>query len=233
MKVITWILVILLLAGAGYYGYSNYWASSEVAVSNPENSKMVYWEGVPQTQKDIFLEEQGELLLNADYIENHTDAHFYWESNEDTLVVNTLETVFRLMPGEGYYMENGQPVDLAVPMQRINNQFYLPVSFVEPILKINWIYREQNQTLILEERRDCRLIAEVIVEGAAIRQDQSIKAPLYNVPLAPGDQLVVYETHEKWLKVRTENGIIGFIHKKYVKRYEECRPGQRPASGRI
>jgi len=230
MKLITWLLIILLMAGAGYYGYTNYWASSEIAEFNPQGEQMVYLEGLPQTEKDIFLEEQGVLLLKASYIEHLADAQFIWDESEETMEIISLDTVFKIKLGEGFYMENDESMEMAVPLQRVNGKLYVPMSIVQPLLKVDWIYRDQDKTLLLEEQRICRLVAEVIVEGATIRQDPSIKAPLYNIPLAPGDTLLVYETHEKWLKVRTETGFIGFIHKSEVKRYEECRPGQRPAS---
>ncbi len=199
-------LALILLAGAGYYGYTNYWPSDEIAEMNPQNTQMVYMEGILQTQRDVFIEEQGELLLKASYVEAYTDK------------------VFQFQPETAVYMENNRPVDIEVPVQMHNNEPYLPIAFIDSFLNIDWIYREEDQMLIMEEKRVCRLIAEVIVEEAVIRQEPTIKAPLFQVTLVPGDQLVVYETHEKWLKVRTENGVIGFIHKKNVKRYEKCRP---------
>lgn len=229
MKKFIGLLVLIFLVAAGYYGYVNYWPSDEIAVMNPQNTQMVYMEGIPQIQKVVFIEEQGELLLKASYIEAYADAHFFWDNNENTLVITTLDKVFRFQPETAFYMENNRPVDLTVPLRMVDNEPYLPISFIDSFLTIDWIYREDDQMLIIEEDRDCRLIAEVIVEEAVLRQEPSIKAPFFEVTLVPGDKLFVYETHEKWLKIRTENGVIGFIHKKDVKRYEECWPEERPA----
>lgn len=229
VKIIPWLLVLLMMAGGGYYAYENYWTSNDITPFNPENTQVVYMEGIPQTHYDVYVEEQGELMLKVSYVEGFADAHFFWDTREETLVMTTLENVFRFQPKKDFYMENNRSDDLETPMIVLNNQPYLPVSVIEPMLNIHWIFREDDQVLVLEEKRDCRLMAEVIVEGASIRENASIRAPLYDAQLVPGDMLLVYETHEKWVKVRTENGLIGYVHKKEVKRYEECRPIERPA----
>jgi spore germination protein YaaH len=50
--------------------------------------------------------------------------------------------------------------------------------------------------------------------------------------LMSGDTLTVYETYEKWLRVRTRSGLIGYVQKGDVKRYEECRPAAEQVSER-
>lgn len=230
MKKVIWLIVFLLIAGGAYYGYQHYWPSQERVSFNPSQEAVVYLEGRRLDDRQPFLVVEGQLLLVSDLAEEETSAVFFWDQEEETMVITTYDHVYRFQPERDFYTENGRPVDVGVPMQVMNNRVYLPMSFLEPLLSIDWQFREMDEVLVLDEQRLCRLWAEVITNSAVIRQAPNIKAPMYQEPVAPGDRLLVYETYEHWLKVRTESGVIGYIHKKDVKRYEECRPEQRPAS---
>lgn len=232
-KIAILLLLMLILGGVGYYGYMNYLPSNEVAAFNPKGTPVLYMEGSPLAGDGVFFEFMGELMINSARIEDYAEAHFFWDSGENTLVITTFDKVYRFQPDRDFYMENNRPVDLITSMQLVHGQPYLPLSFLEPFLTMDWIYRDHDQVLVMDEKRECRLWAEVISKEAVIRQAPDIKAPQYDQLLSEGDGLLVYETHEHWLKVRADNGLIGYIQKKDVKRYEECRRARKPAAGLI
>ncbi|MDW7672063.1 MAG: copper amine oxidase N-terminal domain-containing protein [Bacillota bacterium] len=224
MKKFIWSLLLVILAGSAYYGYQYHWPSQEVVEFNPGQEPVVYLEGRQLDEDALFLLEGDQLLIAVSLVESMTSAHIFWDQPEETLVVTTGDHVYRFQPLRTFYMINGRAVDLEVPMQVVNNHPFVPLSFLESFLNVDWIFRQTDQVLVLDEKRTCRLVAEALTEKAVIREAPHIKASLYTETPFPGDQLLVYETYAHWLKIRTANGLIGFIQKKDVKRYEECRP---------
>ncbi len=61
------------------------------------------------------------------------------------------------------------------------------------------------------------LDGDVILEGGNIRTDLDKKAPILVKDLEIGTKLNVYGEYEQWYKVRTVDGILGFIEKKYLR----------------
>jgi spore germination protein YaaH len=229
MKKILLLILLLAVLGSGYYGYQLYLPSNEITEYNPSDEPVVYLEGLLIDLRKPFIEEDGRLLVSLPLSQMVTDAHYYWDQPEQTLVVTTYEHVYRFKPEKEYYMENGRPVSFDGSLRIENETPYISIDFLERMLQVHIRYSAEHQVMTIEEKRPCRLLAEVIVESSQLRSAPTIKAPAYKSTLSAGDVLTVYETYEHWLKVGTDTGIIGFIRKKDVKRYEECLQTVVPA----
>lgn len=224
MKKWIWLLIVFLAAFAGYYGYHEYWPSREEARFNPSGEPVVYMEGKNMEISAPYLIQNHHILVSMELGEALSNIHLHWDEDEAIMVVSTYDHVYRLKPDETFYMMNGRFMDLDVPMMLWGSLPYLPMEFLAPLTELNWIFLESENALILDEERQCRIWAEVIAETAVMRHNPTIKSPRLPRALSPGERLMVYEIYEKWIKVRTNSGVIGFVPKSVVKRYEECQP---------
>ncbi|SMP38014.1 glycosyl hydrolase family 18 protein [Anoxynatronum buryatiense] len=222
MKKLGIFFLLLAMAASAFYGYMHFWPSSETALYNATGIPQVYYEGHQLDLSEPYRMVGNEVLVSLELAEIMTNVHYYWDRTEETLVATTYDYVYRFQPGRDFLMENGRPVDLPIPMTVEGNVPYLPVAFLNNHLSMEWQLRQEDQVLVIEEKRPCRMWAEVITEAPVMRQAPAVKAPMFEETLVPGDRLMVYETYEKWLKVRNEAGLIGYIQKKDVRRYEEC-----------
>jgi hypothetical protein len=151
MKKIGLILLLLVMAGGVYVAYQHYVPSNEQAAFNPENKPLVYSEGRLVELDEPYIESGSHLLLSMQLSEMITSAHYYWDQEEQTLVVTTYDHVYRFQPGRDFFMENGRPVDLFVPMQLMNGTPYIPKQFLEQMLSVHASFQPEYHVLIIEE----------------------------------------------------------------------------------
>ena len=76
---------------------------------------------------------------------------------------------------------------------------------------------ENTNAVVLDFTDYHYLKGEVILDKAVIRTDLSIKAPIIYSELSIGTLVNIYGEYEQWYKVRTLDGVPGFIEKKFIK----------------
>lgn len=102
-------------------------------------------------------------------------------------------------------------------IKKFDNNVYIPVDLFIADYDIDVNYYEKTEAVVLDYTNMYYLKGEILNKDAVIRLDKDIKSPIINNNLEIGSTLYVYEEFDKWYKVRTPNGILGFIEKKYIK----------------
>ena len=91
------------------------------------------------------------------------------------------------------------------------------------------MYNEETNLVILDDTTIDRVVGIIVHNTAKVRTEPSIKSPILQT-VYKDEQLMTYGSHEKWTKVRTLDGNIGYVHEEHVNFLKEIskEPLKRP-----
>ena len=171
-----------------------------------------------QDEKGIY--EDGQVYLPVDWVDDHINQRFYWDDGEKT---------FGLCPSgrDRLCRRIYKKVMQALFKRKKDGEAYLALGLVK------------NYTDIREEAFATSEIKRVFIdtnwdtyETAALRHKTSvrvkggIRSEIINTE-EKGTTVQIIEQMDKWSKVRTENGYIGYVPNSRLSKIEEETPVKR------
>ncbi|MBN2851215.1 MAG: glycoside hydrolase [Clostridia bacterium] len=161
--------------------------------------------------------EGREILLPFDVIKNYIDDTIYYDNERAILTITSEDKVIRMNSNELQAYLNMEEYRLDVSSKFINGVLYVPVMAFKDIFSIEVTYLENDNVVIVDQLKNYKMIGYINNEQAVIRSDMSLYKPIYKVYNPNDITVTVYGTDGEWTKVRTGNGVIGYIESKYLK----------------
>ena len=162
--------------------------------------------------------ENEQVLLPIDAIKKYFDETIYWDEKKKKVIITTKNKVIKMNTDKSTAYVNNKPIELNLTAKVIADVVYLPMEdFLKDIFKIDVVYDKKNNVVVIDYSENVKWTGEVIVKNVEIRKDMSIKAPIVK-KVKEGDKLWLFEEYERWYKVRSEDGILGYIKKEYLKK---------------
>lgn len=202
------LLVFLLAAGAaGVIGYQRYMPTSERAdleqlygVQGQEVALFLNYEKQPVTG----IYENGQTYLPVSWVNEKLNERFYWDFNEKLLVYALPEKIVNADAGTTGV--NGQPILLDK-----GEEVYLTLGLILNYTDIRLhSYDDSTQRRVyIENTWNAIPVADVKRDGA-LRRKGGVKSPIIT-EVFEGDRVTVLETMDKWAKVMTKDGHIGYM----------------------
>src|SRR5699024_11249543 len=127
--------------------------------------------------------------------------------------------VIRQKLDNSYYILNSEEEIAAKAIKNINNNIYIPIETIENIYNMDYSFAKETNAVILTSSDTETLDGEIILNNGHLRTAPSRQSSVYAKNLEMGTCFKVYEKIDKWYKIRTESGMVGF-------RSEERRVGK-------
>ncbi|MDR7856446.1 glycosyl hydrolase family 18 protein [Tissierella sp.] len=217
-KFIIAILLMVIIAG-GLGGYIYYKMSI-----TPSQEVIAYSDDLYLIVEEQEVEDEDAVLFNNDIlffslptIEYFIDNDIFYDNLEETLIITNSEEVTRYKVDNSVASINNKEYFITNSIKIFNNKLYVPLDLILTNYDLNIDFFEETNAVVLDFNDIYYLKGEIITEGAAIRTDLNIKSPILTNNLPIGSSLNIYAEYEFWYKVRTIDGIPGFIEKKYLK----------------
>lgn len=159
------------------------------------------------------------ILLPFEVVRDNIDKNINWDAKVHKLTITTKDRVIRMKTGSLEAFVNNEPVTLNIPAQETDGKVYVPIEFLKDYYGITIKYAEANNAVIIDFLDSVRQSASLVKKGAVIRRGRSVFEPIvkkYDTKTIEDVDLRVYDEYENWYKVMTEDGIIGYIEKKFV-----------------
>lgn len=217
MKKFTLISLIFLIIGC-IVGVAYYWQlqpSKKVISYSDELYLIVEEREVDNEDAVLFYEDI--LYFSLPVINNFIDKDIFYDDSEDVLIITNKEKVLRYKLDNNIATVNSKEFLTTNTIKKINEKIYIPIDVILKNYNIEVNYFEDTNAVVLDYKDINYLSGEIILDGAVIRSNLDIKAPILVKDMPIGTILNVYAEYESWYKVRTINGIPGFIEKKYLK----------------
>ena len=222
-KVIPVLLALVLIAVIAWFTFGQqvvekYTYSDERADLN-EYFNIMKADEVAILLQDDRLEEKalivdGKVYLDLESVHKYLNDRFYLDPVENLLVYTTANDLIVTSVGTSSYSINGESKDLGyrLSFSKVAGEeqiCYLALDYVQMHTAFTYElfeepYRMQVYTTFME-----RTLADVAKDNA-VRHKGGIKSPILT-DVSEGDELIILEKMETWAKVKTADGIIGYI----------------------
>ncbi len=178
-----------------------------------------------------------EIMLPFDVVKKYIDPEIYCEDDGSVVTITTEEKVIRMNSVTLESFVNMEPFEIDMSARKIDGIVYVPVVAFEDIFGISTRYSEKDSLVVVDFLKNRRLTGmagpgiyydgdnvDEMNEFAVIRSGMSIKHPLYRELSKTGEQVDVYSIKDGWARIRTGDGIVGFIENRFLEakiEYEE------------
>ena len=206
-------------------------------VKNMPNKNMVEPYDIPQTRlvigdkwlKDTappFL-EGNQIFLPFDTIKKYIDNYIWYDDVLDKVTITTKDRVIRMKTGSLEALINERPMELKFSVQRKNDILYVPIDFLDDLYGISLNYIAENDVVTIDYNNMVYRTAWPNDARTYIRTGESIKEPIVKkykgqgkdeleLPRSSQTSLIVFEESEEWYRVRTYDGVLGYVKKDEV-----------------
>lgn len=216
------VLMLLLMAAGGAGGYiymRKYMPSDELSdkakVFGIKGSQVaLLLDNELQEEKGIY--EDGQVYLPVGWVNEYLNQRFYWDEGEKLLVYALPESI--VYADEDAQGEKG-------PLFKVTDDgMYLSLGLVVNYTDIRTrsFATSQIKRVFIDTLWEPYDTAEVKKAGH-VREKGGVKSPILT-ELEQGEQVDVLETMEKWSRVRTEDGYIGYIENRRLDGREQVTP---------
>ena len=216
------VLMLLLMAAGGAGGYiymRKYMPSDELSdkakVFGIKGSQVaLLLDNELQEEKGIY--EDGQVYLPVGWVNEYLNQRFYWDEGEKLLVYALPESI--VYADEDAQGEKG-------PLFKVKDDgMYLSLGLVVNYTDIRTrsFATSQIKRVFIDTLWEPYDTAEVKKAGH-VREKGGVKSPILT-ELEQGEQVDVLETMEKWSRVRTEDGYIGYIENRRLDGREQVTP---------
>ncbi|MEQ2427793.1 glycosyl hydrolase family 18 protein [Enterocloster hominis (ex Hitch et al. 2024)] len=216
------VLLLLLMAAGGAGGYiyiRKYMPTSELSdktkVFGIKGSQVaLLLDNELQEEKGIY--EDGQVYLPVEWVNEYLNQRFYWDEGEKLLVYALPESIVYAdedaqggkgplfkVTDDGMYLSLG----LVVNYTDIRTQSFATSQIKRVFIDTLW---EPYDTAVIKK-------------AGQVREKGGVKSPILT-ELEQGESVDVLETMEKWSRVRTEDGYIGYIENRRLEAREQVTP---------
>ncbi len=187
-----------------------------------------FFEGIDEDYTYVVFEDQPLALLHypviledkiylpIDFVIEYLNPNFYWDEKESTLTYTTTQDVVRMKSNELDYFINDKPLKLNMPIIRMeDSSAYIPLDLLGKFCDYEVKYNDELDLLVIDDVKRDSMYGSIRKGKVKLRITTSENSN-YIKKLAEGEKVKIYEENEKWYKVRTEEGYIGFLQKNSI-----------------
>ena len=163
-----------------------------------------------EKQEAVGIYENGQTYLPMDWVSENVNSRFYWDEGEEMLVYALPEEI--LYADGSSVGSGGQPLILAK-----EDGVYVSMGLVLNYTKvrIQAFDRTDAKRVFIEDTFENVSMADV--RGTVqVRTKKDVKSPILT-ECRRGDSVTVLETDEKWVKVATPDGHVGYVKNRKLK----------------
>jgi|BioPla2DNA2_1021312.scaffolds.fasta_scaffold00297_26 spore germination protein YaaH len=223
--IIIFLVILILVTGCAVGTaliYNRYFKANEAVVNCYDGTDTILViEGQEVLSKNPPRIVEGQILLPFDTVKAHFDPYIWWDETLNKVTVTTYDKVIKMETDKLDAFINEEPLELKFPATEIDGVLYLPIEFLSSYYKINIRYANNSNVVIVDREDVIHRIGYPVSTGAIVRKGRSIRYPIIkifeNYALHTEEsKMFIFEEYDKWYKVRTDEGYLGYIKKEDV-----------------
>lgn len=216
-------IIILIIITAGAIVLINKFTPSDKVMPLNDYYKVGSTEVLMVMQDSIYdkkgLFEDKHVYVDYDTVKNTFNTRFYWDSNEGVLSYTTPSEVITSTPDKLTYESNGEEEKSEYPIVKVKNDTaYIALDFVKQYSDMDFKYFDNPNRVVITYKWGDYLTTNVKKE-TQLRFEPNIKSDILK-EMPVGESLTYVDLNEttgnKFSKVITEDGVIGFVKNNHV-----------------
>lgn len=169
-------------------------------------------------KQNLLIDENEVIYLSLNDIMNYYDKHIYYDQKYNQIVTSSETKLAVLKIDEKQITINGekQKIDGAAKVK--DNIYYLPISEMEDVYNIK-VSKIENKVVI--ESLDKKLTTGRAIKKISVRYKPTFFSRTIE-KVSENEKVIIAEVDKNalpqgWIKVRTQNGNIGYVEEKLLK----------------
>lgn len=177
---------------------------------------MIILEDTPIKSDNPAIEENEEIYLPVEFVKNYIDKYIFWEPDSQKLTMTTENKVIKMKTDDLTAYVNNNVLTLDLPIELKNNTAYMPKILLKSLyenIEIN--YMADSNIVKVDFTDRAKSSGTITSKKVPMRVEANIKSPILK-KLEKAEEVTVYEQGDKWTKIRTQSGIVGYIPSKRI-----------------
>lgn len=187
-----------------------------------DNIRLIIGENYINLKDEIYIDNFDNIYLSKEDILNLYDPNIYYEQIENILITTHNKHIAILKLDENKMNINGSDIETQASLIKFNNKIYLPFSEMEIVYDFEYEYCKETKTIIVDSISEEKKQVKVSKNSAKIKKSPKLLSSKIE-KLNKDDIVTIIEELEKYYKVRTSSGNIGYINKKKLANVEKIR----------
>ncbi len=220
LRLTVYIIIVVIVGGFAYGVYKAFFAPNDTIVPAFAEGKLnvvVGGEVIDNGGEPVIVD--GRILLPLPLVRQYIDPNINWDKKAHKLTITTKDRVIRMKTGSLEAYVNNKPVNLNIPAKEEKGGVLVPIEFLSEFYGIEIALNKDNTVVIIDFKNNKGQTAEPVKSGAVVRTGRSTAFPI--VKRLEGEEggdsvLLVFKDYDKWYKVRTAEGAVGYIEKRFV-----------------
>lgn len=160
--------------------------------------------------------KKDEVLLSVDIVKKYFDPNLFWDEKMYRVVTTGKYKAAKMKLNSNMVSVNNKLLKCGTPAKLIKGKKYLPINFLKNVYDINVKVNSNYNTVMIDYNHSpCRkgIVAQLV---SPIRKDNFVSGDIVKMSKA-GDEVEIFNIYKGWYKVRTKEGIVGFIEAQSVR----------------
>ena len=165
------------------------------------------------------MKVDGRIYLSYEVVRDYLNSRFYWDPNENILLYTLPEAMLRAEVGSADYKiaKKSYSEDYVI-LKTDGSAAYIALDFVQKYTNLEYSVHEEPapaRVMIISDYGEIK--TTTAKSDTQVRVKGGVKSPVLK-EVAKGEKMVVFDGVEGWKKVRTEDGIIGYVKESRVRK---------------
>ena len=162
----------------------------------------------------------GKAYVAYDIVRDYINSRFYWDSNENVLLYMLPKDMISVNVGsKDYSVSREKKSEDYVILKTEGNTAYIALDFVQQYTNIDYEVSNNPDHVMIRTKWGKTDVATV-KRNTQVRYQGGVKSPVL-AELKKKDELTISESEQNWKKVRTKDGVIGYVKNKALKNEEK------------
>lgn len=155
----------------------------------------------------------GEIYLDYQFIHDYLNPRFYWDVNENILLYTTDKELISVNADSSSYTVAKSQTDFGKVIVKANSESaYVAIDFIKQYTNFSYELFENPSRIVINNNFGDIYVATA-KKATQLRIKGGIKSDILK-DVTKGEELTVLETGDKWSKVASNDGFIGYVMKK-------------------
>lgn len=150
------------------------------------------------------------IYVSYETVRDYLNERFYWDPNENILLYTLPQAMVRVNVGsKDYTISKENKSEDYVILKTEGSTAYIALDFVQKYTNLEYkVYQKPDRVMIVSDWGE--VTTAVVKRDTQVRYRGGVKSPVL-AEVKKGDKLTTIESADEWKKVRTEDGLIGYV----------------------
>ncbi|WP_070001106.1 glycosyl hydrolase family 18 protein [Cellulosilyticum sp. I15G10I2] len=156
-----------------------------------------------------------EIYVSYEFAREYISDTIFYDEEEKALTITNVRELLRLYEGALEGRLNFDKIAVKNPVKEVDHIIYIPAGLISERFGIDITRGKDNRVFIASDKTKEKQLA-VLKRNTSLRTHPQNRTTVIE-PLKKGQKVIIYKEESDFLRVRSENGIIGFIPKADIK----------------